>query len=249
MYVELAIVCNDPIQRCMKWHLCIGFIFSDTKPGDKKSRSLNDVLMHTPYRHAKAKNMKIYTQTEIDSVTGMEKKRRQFWNEKADQLVKNKETRDQSKTALCGIIDVSWTMRKTSMLEAEAKKLMEDEKVLFRKDDVTSRKLGNQKKDTILKNVDRMSAAHQAVEEYDQKVTRIQKRFKEAETIADRRKSTQKYEREKLLMDGAYTELKRAQDALSKSIKVKRMEIENRLKVGTGVEDSEDAAPSTSGEI
>lgn len=45
-------------------------------------------------------------------------------------------------------------------------------------------------------------------------------------------------------MDGAYTELKRAQDALSKSIKVKRTEIENRLKVGTEGEDSEDVAPS-----
>ena len=59
------------------------------------------------------------------------------------------------------------------MLEAEAKKLMEDEKVLFHKGDVTSRKLGNQKKDTILKNVDRMSAARQAVEEHDQRVTGI----------------------------------------------------------------------------
>ena len=147
-------------------------------------------------------------------MTGMEKKRRRFWNKKADQLAKNKETRDQSKTALCGIIDVSWTLRNTSMLEAEAKKLMEDEKVFFRKDDVTKRKLGNQKKDTILKNVDRMSATHQAVEEHDQRVTGIQKLFKEAKTIADRKKSTKEYEREKLLMDGAYTELKHAQDAL-----------------------------------
>ena len=49
-----------------------------------------------------------------------------------DQLAKNKETRDQSKTALCGIIDVSWTLHKTSMLEMDAKKLMEDEKFLFR---------------------------------------------------------------------------------------------------------------------
>ena len=50
-------------------------------------------------------------------------------------------------------------------------------------------------------------------------------------------------------MDSAYTELKHAQDALSKSVKVKRIEIENQLKVGTGGEDSEDAAPSSSGKI
>ena len=95
--------------------------------------------MKIPYRHAKAKSMKIYMPEVVDSATGMENKRRQFWNEKADQLAKNKGAGHQSKTALCGIIDVSWTLRKTSMLEAEAKKLMEDKKVLFRKDDVTSR--------------------------------------------------------------------------------------------------------------
>ena len=36
-------------------------------------------------------------------------------------------------------------------------------------------------------------------------------------------------------MDGAYTKLKGAQDALSRSIKVKSLGIENQLKVGTGV--------------
>ena len=193
--------------------------------------------------------MKIYTPEEVDSATGMEKKRRQFWNEKADQLAKNKGTRHQSRTAPCGIIDVSWTLHKTSMLEAEAKKLMEDEKVLFRKDDVTSRKLGTQKKDTILKNVDRMSVAHQLAEEHDQRVTGTQKFFKEAKSFAGRKKSTKDFEREKVLMDGAYTELKHAQDALSKSLKVKRIEIENRLKVGIEGEDSEDDVPSSSGKI
>ena len=81
---------------------------------------------------------------EVDPGTGMEEKRRQFWNEKADQLARNKEARDQSKTVLCGIVNVSWTLHKILMLEAKAKKLKEDEKVIFRKDDVTSRKLGKQ---------------------------------------------------------------------------------------------------------
>lgn len=232
--------------------MALNFIYrflSDAQPEDKKTRVLKYVLMQTPYRHARAKNIKIYTSKEIDSASGMEKKRRQFWNEKADQLSKNKETRDQSKTALCGIIDVSWTLKKTLMLEAEARKLLEDEKVIFRKEDTTSRKLGKQKKDTILKNVDRMCAAHQAVEEHDQTMTGIQKGFKKAKTIPDRKKSTKEYDREKLLMDGAYTELKRAQDALSKSIKVKQIEIENRLNVGTGAEDAEDTEPSTSGGV
>jgi len=51
-------------------------------------------------------------------------------------------------------------------------------------------------------------------------VAEIQKAFKEANALADRKKYTKEYKRKKLLSDGAYTELKCAQDALSKSIKV-----------------------------
>ena len=76
------------------------------------------------------------------------------------------------------------------------------------------------KKDTILKDVDRMSVAHQAVEEYDQKVTGIQNSSKKPK-LFQTGKSPEKNTREKLLMDGAFTKLKGAQDALSKSIKVK----------------------------
>jgi len=42
-----------------------------------------------------------------------------------------------------------------------------------------------------------MSAAHQAVEEHDQRVTGVQKLFKEAKTIADRKKSIKEYKRER----------------------------------------------------
>ena len=127
----------------------------------------------------------------------MEKKRRQFWNEEANELAKNRETRDQSKTVLCGIVNVFWTLHKTSMREAKDKKLTEDKKVLILKRRRHEWETWKQKKDTILKNADRMSAAHQAVEEHDQRVTGVQKLFKEAKTIADRKKSTKEYKRER----------------------------------------------------
>lgn len=82
--------------------------------------------MQLPYCHAKAKNLKLYSQEDINSTSGLEKKWCEFWNEKAKQLAKNKKTRQQSKTALTGIIDVSWTLHKTSMLETEAKKILDE---------------------------------------------------------------------------------------------------------------------------
>ena len=218
---------------------------------EKKTKSVNDVLMRTPYYHAKTNNMKIYSPKEIESATGMEKKRRQFWNDKAEQLAQNKKTRNQSKTVLSGLIDVSWTLRKTSMLESDVKKLLDEEKVLFRKDDVAGKKLGTQKKDTISKNVERMSAAHHAVEGIDQEVEKVQEAFQAAQTLVDRRKYSKEYERKKLVLDGAYTELKRAQDALTKSMKAKERDIENRLAERSSNVDVEedDACPSSLGEI
>ena len=218
---------------------------------EKKTKSVNDVLMRTPYYHAKTNNMKIYSPKEIESATGMEKKRRQFWNDKAEQLAQNKKTRNQSKTVLSGLIDVSWTLRKTSMLESDVKKLLDEEKVLFRKDDVAGKKLGTQKKDTISKNVERMSAAHHAVEGIDQEVEEVQEAFQAAQTLVDRKKYSKEYERKKLLLDGAYTELKRAQDALTKSMKAKERDIENRLAERSSNVDVEedDACPSSLGEI
>lgn len=50
-------------------------------------------------------------------------------------------------------------------------------------------------------------------------------------------------------MDGVYIEFKRVQDALLKFVKVKRIEIENRLKVGIEGEDSEDVVFFIFGEI
>ena len=73
--------------------------------------------------------------------------------------------------------------------------------------------------------------------------------FNEAKAATDRKKHTNEYKRKKLLLDGAHTELKCAQDALSKSIKVKRTEIENRLNVRTGDIHVEDAVPSSLEEI
>ena len=56
------------------------------KQEERKTKSVNDALMRKPYYHTKTNNMKIYSPKDIDSATGMEKKRRQVWNDKAEQL-------------------------------------------------------------------------------------------------------------------------------------------------------------------
>ena len=177
------------------------------------------------------KNIKIYTDKEIPSPKSeMERKRRRFCKEKAEHLAKSSKTSHCGKITIAGIIDVAWTLRKTSFIEGEARKLLQDEKELFTKDDIASgSKLWQQKKDTIAKNLDRMAAAHLAVESHDAEVEKCQKEIKKGKSIKERNESTLKYKRQKALMDGAYTELKRAQDATVKSIKTKHRQLEIRL--------------------
>ena len=94
----------------------------------------------------------------------MERKRRRFWNEKVEQVAKSSKMPHCGKTTIAGIIDVARTLRKTSFIEGEARKLIEDEKELFAKDNMENgSKLGQQKSGTIAKNLDRMAAAHLAV--------------------------------------------------------------------------------------
>ena len=166
------------------------------------------------------KNIKIYSDKEIESPQAhLERKRRRFWNEKAEQLAKCPKTSHCNKTTIAGIIDVSWTMKKTSLIETEARKLLDDERELrFNEDPTGASKLGQQKKETLGKNLEHMTAAHLALEGHDAKVEEL-KRGNESSVL----------KHEKALMEGAYTELKKAQEAAVKSIKVKQQQVEMRL--------------------
>lgn len=203
-----------------------------------KSSTFMDALKGNKYINAKMKNIKIYSEQEINSQKDTERQRRTFWNEKAEQLAKSPKTSNCSKTTIVGIIDVAWTLRKTTLIEAEARKLIQSEKELFDKEDLASgKKLGKQKQETLPSNLDRMAAAHSAVEAIDADMEGCQKKFKKGKSIQQRKNDTAEYKRQKALMDGAYTELKRAQEATIKSIKAKQQQLEIRL--GEKKEDSE----------
>ena len=178
------------------------------------------MLKKNKYINAKPKNIKIYSDKETESPQAhLERKRRRFWNEEAEQLAKCPKTSHGNKTTIAGIIDVSWTMKKTSLIETEARKLLDDERELrFNEDPTSASKLGQQKKETLGKNLERMTAAHLALEGHDAKVEEL-KRGNKSSAL----------KREKALMEGAYTELKKAQEAAVKSIKVKRQQVEMRL--------------------
>ena len=80
---------------------------------------------------------------------------------------------------------------------------MEDGRELrFNEDPISASKFGRQKKETLGKNLECMATPHVALEGHDAKVEE-----------SKRAKKSSALKREKALMEGAYTELKKGQEA------------------------------------
>ena len=69
-------------------------------------------------------------------------------------MASSSQTAECDQTAISDITDVSWALRKTSLIEGGARKVIEDAKILLDNTDLSAkkRKLGNQKKETAKKS-------------------------------------------------------------------------------------------------
>ena len=72
---------------------------------------------------AKARNVKLYTDAEIQNSTGKTKEYREFWNKKAEEICSEAEFAKFSKAAVHGMINTAWTMQKADDILAESKKI------------------------------------------------------------------------------------------------------------------------------
>lgn len=216
--------------------LCLNYIVIESpqavsSPSLKRQKTVTEFLTSNRYRNAKLKQFKIFTEEEIGRAgSNMERRRREFWNNKAEQICTNKETSRLGKTAMTGIIDVSWTLRKTTFIEEDVKHTEDQEKSL--RENMPKFKAGklHQKKETIHKNMERMSLAHTAFVSVDREMSTARKNAQKCKGKAEKDKLGKECERIKILLNGAYTELKRAQDAAMKSLKVKRDFLDRQLK-------------------
>ena len=120
--------------------------------------------MRPEFQHAKQKGIKIFTKNEIrDCKYELEQARRQFSNEKVEQLCTHSETANLPN--ITGIIDTAPTLRKISLFVDEARKLDQNEEELFPDNTSASweRGSGKQKSQTIGNNIQRMELAHQLI--------------------------------------------------------------------------------------
>ena len=104
------------------------------------------------YQHASSRKLKIYTQNEITTAKGLGKVRRQFWNNKAEEVGRDKSLRTWSKTALHGVIDTSWTLKKTALFVLEGNKILNEKH--------ENKGITKQKEGTFAENLRRTLSVH-----------------------------------------------------------------------------------------
>ena len=175
------------------------------------------------------KRWKVFTEAEIAGASSkMEQTRRKFWNDKAEQLASLKPERSgMNKTTVSGIIDVSWTLRKTAIIENNVNETLDKEKIILGQDGM--KKIGSQKKETIPKNLQRMETANLNVQRANANLEKVKEEFEKAKSTVEEEKIKNQWKRSKDDMDEAYTKLKQAQDATMKALVVKQQQLEKYL--------------------
>ena len=175
------------------------------------------------------KRWKVFTEAEIAGASSkMEQTRRKFWNDKAEQLASLKPERSgMNKTTVSGIIDVSWTLRKTAIIENNVNETLDKEKIILGQDGM--KKIGSQKKETIPKNLQRMETANLNVQRANANLEKVKEEFEKAKSTVEEEKNKKQWKRSKDDMDEAYTKLKQAQDATMKALVVIQQQLEKYL--------------------
>lgn len=187
-------------------------IESEEKPLKEKTKQ-NASCSNTPssfLRSPKAweiRGVKIYTQNEIETAKGMEKKRREFWNQTAKKLC------NETKKSKCNVvkaIEIAWR-------EHQATLLLEENNLLSRIQEDVGRNIAvpNQRKckpGTIQKNANRIRQNKIELDKVNDKIVGTEC----SSGIGKKRKLNELQDRKKYLL----AEMKKAQDVMRKNLKV-----------------------------
>ena len=151
-------------------------------------------------------NIRLYSESEIENATGLNKQRLKFWNDKAIELCSDKSITDHlynNREAIEGAIHSSWVMNKTSILELKAEEMEEKAKACYEDEVVREEILKG-----VKRNVLRMKDAHASV--------------CGLYNILASSSGTERDQLELQLTEDV-SELKKAQDALSKALQRSRL--------------------------
>ena len=162
------------------------------------------------YSFARARKVKIFTEREIESSTGLQKIYRRFWNEKAEEICSESNLKSFKPGEVQGAINNAWTLKKTRHIREEIDSLKEE----------VSHPLSN----AILKKV---TASNKTTElkvhnKTQEKLMEAQFDLFTTKNSRQRKNAIEKVEALERELEANLTELRKAQDALRKALDVKR---------------------------
>lgn len=184
-----------------------------TPESKKKQSTFSCKTPPSPFAAVISKNIKIYSPAEIESPNNQtERVRRMFWNKKAQHLVGNSNYHNWPKHAIIGVINSMWTLEKVDLLKEEANQLeIESDET---QDEVVSKSVMS----LVNRNLRRMLIARDAVSKTNEEIRLEDSLFKDIKTGVEREKSRNIIKKKRMVLDQEYAELKKAQDALRKSL-------------------------------
>lgn len=180
----------------------------------------NKVTKSDPYSAARARKVKVFTESEIEVSTGLRKVYRRFWNDKAEEICSSRSLNKFKPGEIQGAINVAWTLEKTRHLKEEMEKVnMESGQQCQSK--AVLRKLQTSAK-TIDKNSLRVENAHETLSKTQKELTNARFELFQSANSCQHKNALEKIEKQEKDLEANLTELRKAQDALRKSLDVKR---------------------------
>ena len=122
-------------------------------------QSIRQKVKSDAYSAARARKVKVFSESEIEGSTGLQKIYQTLWNEKAEEICSNSNLTTFKPGEIQGAINVAWTLEKTQHLKEDMEKLQEEtgQSCIFSNVVLKKFQSSNQ---TFEKNSERLESAH-----------------------------------------------------------------------------------------
>ena len=121
------------------------------------------------YQHAAERKVKIFSSKKIGEAQGLEKIRRKFWNEKAEELCQDRALKKWKATAIHGVIDTTWMLKKIMVLVVKANTQHRE----AREEATEYSTMKKQRKETVNEKVQRTLCRHQELLRVNERLQRL----------------------------------------------------------------------------
>lgn len=192
-----------------------------TESPETKTKMLN---LRSP-SHAEIRNLRIFTDTEIENGRGKESDYRRFWNEKIRELANDRKI---SKKEIYKRVNENWKINRGKRLQNEAQEVHVTQTPEY---EAASASHGHKmKKTTLPKNIIRVREASEAVESLSTEVSSLSESLKrQHDSSSEKSMMRNELKRAKTRLDSSRSELRKAQDTLRKNLSVKKSELPKHL--------------------